>query len=189
MSVDKKLIIGIDVDGVVCDSCMKWLNMLINSTNVIPELVAGKLPYNLLPLFKNELDILGIDGNDFWRQKTLYDNMEAYPDAIIFINYLHKQGYEIVFVSTLKGDHHKSKVEFLKRNFHFDGFIGTKEKNYARVDVMIDDNIHNLRCQPEGVHRILFNTVFTEVPLETDNVEVCTNWFQVYDKITKIGRS
>lgn len=110
--------IGIDVDGVVVDT---------------------------LTLYKKASPFLD-DPLDFWRDETLYDNLEPMNGAVEKLGAL-SQYFNIVFVSRLKGNHHRSKVYFLKKHFPFmTGFIGTHEKYLLNDSLvaMVDDLEDNL---------------------------------------------
>jgi 5'(3')-deoxyribonucleotidase len=112
-------LLGIDVDGVVVDT---------------------------LTLYKQASPYLN-DPLDFWRDENLYDNLVPMEGAVEKLEQLSKY-FGIVFVSRLKGNHHRSKVYFLKKFFPFmTGFIGSHEKwilNDSLV-AMVDDLADNLK--------------------------------------------
>lgn len=146
--------IGIDVDCVVIQTDHLWLDWLVETTGKKVEYLPND--YDFTKEFSRELRLLGMDGFEFWRDEGLYDHLSPHPDCIQTIRRWKKRGHEIVFISSIKGAHHKSKVEFLKRNFEFDAFIATKEKGYVDVDVMIDDRQENLDMFPNKVKKFLF---------------------------------
>lgn len=122
-------LLGIDVDGVVVDT---------------------------LTLYKQASPHLE-DPLDFWRDENLYDNLVPMEGAVEKLEQLSKY-FGIVFVSRLKGNHHKSKVYFTKKWFPFQtGFVGSHEKwilNDSLV-AMIDDLPENLiKFDPDK--RVLF---------------------------------
>lgn len=111
-------ILAVDVDGVVVDT---------------------------LTLYKQVAPSLS-DPLDFWRDEALYDNLLPMKEAVEKLEQL-SEYFDIVFVSRLKGSHHKSKVYFTKKWFPFQqGFIGTHEKWILNGSVvaMIDDLEDNL---------------------------------------------
>jgi len=121
--------IGIDVDGVVVDT---------------------------LTLYKKASPFLD-DPLDFWRDETLYDNLEPMKGAVEKLEAL-GQYFNIVFVSRLKGNHHRSKVYFLKKHFPFmAGFVGTHEKYILNDSLlaMVDDLEDNL-VKFDSEKRVLF---------------------------------
>lgn len=111
-------LLGIDVDGVCVDT---------------------------LTLYKQASKHLD-DPLDFWRSEDLYDCLEPIEGCVQKLEQLSKY-FGIVFVSRLKGNHHRSKVYFLKKHFPFmTGFVGTHEKwilNDSLV-AMVDDLEDNL---------------------------------------------
>lgn len=138
--------IGVDVDGPVFDTGGMWLEWLCNVTKTSfcygPE---ERLDYNYTKYFKGELEKLGMDGFEFWRSRTLYDNLTPVEGCVEALKAIHEMGYKIFFVSTIKGDHTKSKYYALKKVAPFmSGYIATKEKWAVDIDVLIDDSIDNL---------------------------------------------
>ena len=121
--------LGIDVDGVVVDT---------------------------LTLYKQASPDLE-DPLDFWRDENLYDNLVPMEGAVEKLEQLSKY-FGIVFVSRLKGNHHRSKVYFLKKHFPFmTGFVGTHEKYLLNDSLvaMVDDLEDNL-SKFDSDKRILF---------------------------------
>lgn len=111
-------ILGVDVDGVVVDT---------------------------INLYKEKGCILE-DPLDFWRDEALYDDLLPMEGSVEKLEQL-SQYFDIVFISRLKGSHHKSKVYFTKKWFPFQkGFVGTHEKWILNGSVvaMIDDLGDNL---------------------------------------------
>lgn len=122
-------LLGIDVDGVCVDT---------------------------LTLYKQASPDLE-DPLDFWRDENLYDNLVPMEGAVDKLEQLSKY-FGIVFVSRLKGNHHRSKVYFLKEHFPFmTGFIGTHEKYLLNDSLvaMVDDLEDNL-VKFDSDKRILF---------------------------------
>lgn len=122
-------LLGIDVDGVVVDT---------------------------LTLYKQASPHLE-DPLDFWRDENLYDNLVPMEGAVEKLGLLSKY-FGIVFVSRLKGNHHRSKVYFLKKHFPFmTGFVGTHEK-YLLNDslVAIVDDLEDNLVKFDSDKRILF---------------------------------
>ena len=122
-------LLGIDVDGV----CVDTLNLYKQASPHLED-----------PL-------------DFWRDENLYDNLVPIEGAVEKLEQLSKY-FGIVFVSRLKGNHHRSKVYFLKKFFPFmTGFIGTHEKFLLNDSLvaMVDDLEDNL-YKFDSDKRILF---------------------------------
>lgn len=152
----------IDVDATVVDSPYEWWKWLELTTKAgfdyewVSQWYDFSIPYGSIWESKN----IGGSPFDFWRAKSVYDNLEPMENAVDCLETLKKKGYEIVFVSALKGDHHKSKHNFLEHYFPYkDGFIGTKEKGYVKADLVIDDRLSVLNQFPNfGCIKIQFNT-------------------------------
>lgn len=152
-----KPVLGVDVDITVVDTGKVWLERLEQKCGKLPRGLPEVLPYNL-----GELWGIPDSGMDFWRQRNLYDGLTPREHAVSTLEML-SEYWDIVFVSSIKGDHHKSKVEFLKKHFPFmSGFIATKEKQYSRVDMMIDDRIDILNRMPRDCGVMLFESPYTQ---------------------------
>ncbi len=171
--------IGVDVDLVVVPSDVHWLNWLIEVTGKeVSEVIRD---YDLTSYFKEELDSLGLSGFEWWRGEGIYDDMIPFQNAIDTINSWSEAGDRVTFISSIKGNHNKSKYYFLKKYFSFDSYVATKEKYVVDVDVMIDDRPNHLESfiirKPETIP-ILFPTQYTtDTPL---NPEVA--WSHLYDQ-------
>ncbi len=172
-------VIGVDIDGVVVRSDIEWNKYLMNRANVSGSLlpIDGPIEYNLSKYYPNVYDAM-----EFWRKKDLYDHMEPDLDSIKYLNILSEE-YDIIFVTALKGDHHKSKFAFIKRYFpYMKAFLGTKEKGYVKCDYMIDDRIINLQ-QFEDTTTIYIDRGYTQDDADTSRElfdHRCTNWDEVY---------
>lgn len=119
------------------------------------------------------------DPLDFWRAEDLYDNLEPMPYAVEKLEQL-SQYFGIVFISRLKGNHHKGKVGFCKKYFPFmTGFIGTHEKWLMNDSVvaMIDDLTENLiKFDPQK--RILFGVEGLKDWSEFDVPKFCKEYLK-----------
>lgn len=159
--------LGVDVDLTVVDTGREWFNFLKqNSSIVVPDYeeylsINKEVSYNLADIF-TDMDFQKCV--DYWRNENLYDNLKPLKDVVQVLEDLKfSKGYEIVFVSTIKGNHHKSKYYFCERNFPFlDGFVATKEKKYAKVDMMVDDRLNVLEPLDKGVIKVLKQTPFIQ---------------------------
>ena len=155
----------VDVDLTVVDSGTPWVDWLNQAagTFIHPNPESGAIDYDLSVYWKDYLQEYDIDPYEYWRSESLYDDLEPLEGAVGCLEGFAIAGWNVVFVSALKGNHHKSKYHFLKRNFPFmAGFIGTREKQFVKGDVIIDDRNKFLNVMPEGIHRILFETPYTQ---------------------------
>jgi 5'(3')-deoxyribonucleotidase len=177
--------IAIDVDQTVVRSDLawwKWLNRLTDCYYEFPE--GDNLEYNLSSYFKDELAEIGVDGMDFWRYEGIYDWMSPMDDAVEVIKILGSLGWEIVFVSAIKGHHHKSKYTFLRKYFPcMAGFIATKEKQLVSCDVMIDDRNENLGYSRARTNIKFLTPYHQTVMIPDKKVIVLDNWMDIYEEL------
>ncbi len=126
-------IIGVDVDLTVVDSVTPWKKWYLDLTgHDLGEITS--VNSNIQDMMHQHSDPLS-----FWKN-PIYDNLEAFQDAIEVLTVLNAEGYRIVFISACFPEHTESKRMFLRRNFNFEhGFIATHDKQYCRVDFFIDD--------------------------------------------------
>lgn len=170
--------IGVDIDGVVVNTPDIWKQYLENVCGM--KLGEPPFSYNLCDEFQGALSRLSIDGYEWWRQGFLYDNLRPLEGCVDALRGFYEKGHEIVFISALKGNHHKSKVEFIKKFFPFySAFLGTKEKGYVDVDVMIDDRLDNLYQFPDHVLKVLYLTDYKQSEQLRDDVVIVRDWESV----------
>lgn len=173
-------IITCDVDYTVVNlipTWWKWLNGITHSNKDINELASHHaIDYNLSVYFEKELEAVNRCGLDFYRQDGLYDTLKPHPTSVDVLRELASAGHEIVFASSIKGRHSKSKTEFLKRNFPFlSGIAYTKEKHYVKSDVFIDDRAEHIN-QSTAPLKILFNSGMIQYQVLTTDCEVARDW-------------
>lgn len=191
-------VIGVDVDLTVADSDVShwfWLSTISTSDTTYEEDWTSELDYNLGNYFTLPE---GVDSMDFWRSEKVYDKFATFNvNGKLFNNReikpisgsqkalreLKELGYEILFISHIKGNHHKSKVEWLKRYFPFmDGFVATKEKHYVNSScfAFIDDRNNHIN-QSKSLFNIKFNTTYQQSEeLIPEMVDLVTNdWSQI----------
>lgn len=175
-------IVAIDVDLTLIDTGTSWLKWLNRKSGKRLSLEDCGYDYNLATSFPEVKDPYS-----YWRQKDLYDGLIPRDDALRIVARLCKE-HSVVFVSAVKGDHHKSKYNFLKRWFpNMQGFIATKEKNFVKCDMLIDDRNSFLNLMPEEVIKIKIDTPYTQdQPLSTKVIH-CRDWFDIYNKLQEIG--
>lgn len=144
----KNKVLVCDVDGVVVDMSRQWHQYLINYAYHYDPL--ANFPtyeevckyYNFGEAFSDWVCMQ--DCLEFWKQSNLYDKAIPTEGAVEFIYTFKGAGWDIVFASHCEGTHSKSKWEFLNRHFPVDGFMATREKQYVRADIAIDDRIEHL---------------------------------------------
>jgi 5'(3')-deoxyribonucleotidase len=130
-------VLGVDVDLTVVDPVTKWIKWYEDETN--SKFVPKKNHY-----FIDELMVNHPSPSDFWKIDTLYDDLFPFEHSVDVLKKL-SESYDIVFVSACFPEHINSKQRFLNRYFPFaSGFISTKEKQYIKMDIFIDDHTENL---------------------------------------------
>ena len=171
----KGRIIGVDVDLTVVRSDIGWYDWC-NAASDFKHLPDDAVirPYNFTKLYP-DLDVDYI--LHYWRRADVYDKMAPIDGCVEALRRLAEHN-DIVFVSTIKGNHHKSKVEFSKRNFPFmSGFLATKEKQYAGVDVMIDDRVDVLnKVYYAGKQAVVVNTPYDQSESSAADFVILNSW-------------
>lgn len=156
--MSKRKRIGVDVDLVVAPSDLSWWEWLENRYECKVGLLT-QYPYNLAECFRiPEHD----DPMSYWNNLD-YFTMEPIEGCKEELEKLSKE-YDIVFISSCEGRHHKSKYYWLKQHFPFmEGCIYTKEKYLLNdsLAVMIDDRRDNL-AKFDQHKRIFYNTPYRQ---------------------------
>jgi 5'(3')-deoxyribonucleotidase len=171
----------VDVDITIVDTDMQWLKWLntMSGRNTTPETFEWE--YNVGQFFKNDLTKYHLDPFDFWRSDNIYDTLKPYPGVRETLEQLHNIGYDIVFASHIKGDHHKSKYNFLKRYFGdiMAGFVATKEKHLIRSgtgkDIIIDDRFEYLN-QSDAAVKVWFKNSWKQSDKKPHGVYLLDDW-------------
>lgn len=194
MKTKSKGVIAVDVDITVCaidELWFKWLNnvcypqdKLSNSIDSFIWLCGyGGVDYNLSNYYKSYLEYYNIDGLDFFRGTNIYDLATQVEGAYDNLKKL-SEHFDIVFVSVCKGNHHRNKYYWLKRNFPFmKGFLATHEKHLVRCDYLIDDRNKYLNMMPDDVECIKLKTPYTQCEEEKRDIITCENWDSIYEHI------
>lgn len=137
----------------------------------------GDIEYNLSNYYTDDAIFLIKDPFDFWRQEDLYDHSVPAEGSVEVLEEMKANGFDIVFVSTLKGNHHRSKYYFLNQHFGhiMDGFLGTHEKHYVRGGAIIDDRMDHLNSMEKSVKTVLMESPYRQKELANREVLVY-NW-------------
>lgn len=173
-------IIGVDVDLTVVASDIPWFdwcNSKCNHKLDREKLIAehGSIPYDFRTIFNFDQPT---DALAFWNDENIYDELDPLPGVIECLHNLSRYGHEIVFVSKLMGNHFESKKRFLERFFPFmDGFIGTDQKKFARVDMLIDDRVDHLnRVQAAGITPVQYMTPYLQDEEPAKDMAFIRSW-------------
>lgn len=172
-------IIGVDVDLTVVDSdnglfdhC-NFLTGLSRSHESVTEHL-GHVPYDFSVLYPELTDQ---QITRYWGGDDFYDSMLPIEGSVEALRRLSRK-HSIVFVSILTGNHHDSKLRFLKQHFPFAaGFIGTKQKHFARIDMLIDDRVENLNaCAQVGIAPVLYESKYAQTAEATYLQSTIKSW-------------
>lgn len=161
----KNKVAVIDCDQTVVDSAYAWYLWLEDKTKAGYPYDLVKHVYDFSQTYTDVWIDKCIDGHpyDFWRARDVYDNLQPLEGCVEVLKTIQGWGYHIVFVSAVKGDHHKSKYNFLNRHFPFmDGFIATQEKGFVKADLVIDDRNKFLNMFDEDVLKFKRLTPFDQ---------------------------
>jgi len=191
--------IAVDIDGTALTQiCEDWLDYLKTWYYFKPEYEYLKtcdpvevLPYNLTMLLDKhkmadyELPLLMRmrDGFEFFRKMRLYDEYEPRQDAVEFITRLYEEGYTIIFVSKVMGDHHRSKSNWVKKWFPYADFIATEAKHHVNCDFIIDDSVPVLNKMPSNVDCIRFRADYKHEEEPTRPMKLVYNFQDAYEYI------
>jgi len=101
--------------------------------------------------------------------------------SVAFLKRFSDSGYNVLFASYCKKGHFGSKYDWLKKHYPFmGGFFATKEKQYIKADIFIDDrnDMLNKRYQEDPKCLLVkFDTKYTQSEeLLCPNVTVISDW-------------
>lgn len=170
--------IAVDVDLTVIRTDLMWKEWLDfhNGWGIKLPMPMSDIDYDLGVYYPGlPKDII----KAFWNQPDLYDVDNGWgpiKDSVEALDNL-SEYYNIVFVSSCKGPHYKSKYEWLQHHFPFmAGFVSTKEKHFVRCRYVIDDRIEYLEdFNPKKTKRILFNTDYNQGHFSMNSFDAVLN--------------
>ena len=180
------MIIGIDVDETVCDTCQAVLDQHYADTG-------ERLSLNDIKSYYIE-DYVGDDYKDdfylIFFKKEMWKRVKVLPNCVEVIKRLYDKGNEIWFITACDPENVSKKASFLQRTFPFldirNCLITTRCKQLVNVDIMIDDYEKNL--VNSNYYGILldysWNRNFDEA--EYDNIYRVFDWLQVEPMIEYI---
>lgn len=138
------MVIGIDVDGVVCDTCRAVLQQHYADTG-------EKLTLNNIKGYYIENYVSDDYKDDFYLiffKKEMWKRVKVLPHCVEVIKRLHDKGNEIWFITACDPENVSKKASFLQRTFPFldirKCLITTRNKQMINVDILIDDYEMNL---------------------------------------------
>lgn len=144
-------LLGVDVDLTLVNTDEGWREFLANKYGYVKT---PMVDYNFGVYYPNK------DTYEYWRELD-YSSYAPHQCSIEALEKL-SQYFGIVFISSIKGNHTKSKYYWLKKHFPFmTGYVATKEKWVCNVEAMIDDRLDVLSKFPQH-KRIQFDTIYTQ---------------------------
>lgn len=177
-----KPILVCDVDGVVVDLSFKWYEWLCEESKLCqysrPAYDSVSVEYDYAKSFTQFLP--ESVAHKFWKQSNLYDEAIPLSGAVEFIAEFKKQGWDVVFASHTEGSHAKSKYDFLERHFKFDGFMATREKQFLRANIAVDDRVEHLVGHGDSVLKVL-----KALPHNTEDWEKIGVVFHLSEKVAR----
>lgn len=155
--------INVDVDGVLADILTPWCEWIRANygDDITPEKVTE---YGVQKFAPNA----GMAVLDWLDTPNLYDGIEPIDGAVEGMEQLKESGFKLKIVTKNPPASMKSKVDFLLR--HFGHVITTNDiiigpgidKSRISGDVLIDDDLHNLRHFP-GL-KVLYDAPYNQDP-------------------------
>ena len=182
------MIIGIDVDNVVCDTTFSTLTQHYADTG-------EKLTLDDIKTYYIENYVSDDYKDDFhliFYKKEMWKRVKVIPHCVEVIKRLQDRGDSIYFVTSTEPQNITKKARFLQRTFPFldirKCLITTHCKQMIGVDILIDDCINN--TVEADYYSILMDypwnstAIFDEA--EYDNIYRVFDWLQVEPMIEYI---
>lgn len=179
------LIIGVDVDNVLCDTServLKYVNERAG-TNLHIEDITEYYMENFLPDEYKPLISQAFHDKEMWRNVTLL------PNAKECIEKLRQLGHDIYFVTATTFANINKKSSFLRKHFpqiDIDNkLINIRNKQMLRLDVMIDDYLENL-LYDRTYYSIVFDYPWNQTKESTPMFTRVKDWHEAVQKIIMI---
>lgn len=150
-----KLIVGVDLDGVLADCIGEWLvqfNFLTGSKLLRSDLKTYTISNHVAPKHK-DFAMKVFEREDFFSNLPLITGAKEGVKALI------KAGYEVVFVTKAVGNHPNilaGKSKWIKKHFpdQLESTIFCSDKSLVNVDYLIDDSVDQI----EGINLVNYGT-------------------------------
>lgn len=177
--------IAIDMDGVLVQSDLAWLQALESQCGV--KLAGVPTDYNLTRYFKRELAYEGLDGFEFWKGDDPYKNVLPVEGAIEACTKLKAMGYTLIPVTKVYTEHTNSKRKCLNKLFPmlepaiYISMDGTKSR--VKCDVIIDDRKENFVGFKYPTKGILLSSQYKQNFQGRIDIaySVCDDWNQILE--------
>ena len=141
------MIIGIDIDNVICTTTEALLDY-INERTPLNLSIKDIKEYWIEKSIPSEYQ--WIVSNAF-KDSLMWKKVKVIPGAVEGIKELYYRGHEIYFVTSTTPKNFVKKINFLKRNLPFltkeyidEHCISIKRKQLINLSILIDDYLNNL---------------------------------------------
>ena len=138
------MIIGIDVDSTVCNTCQATLDQHYADTGeklTLDDIKGYYIENYVSDDYKDDFHLI-------FYKKEMWKRVKVIPHCVEVIKRLHDRGEEIYFVTSTEPQNVTKKARFLQRTFPFldirKCLITTHCKQMIGVDILIDDYEMNL---------------------------------------------
>lgn len=140
----RKMVIGIDVDGVVCNTCQAVLDQHYADTG--EKLTLDDIKGYYIENYVG--DDYKYDFHLIFFKKEMWKRVQVLPHCVEVVKRLHDKGNEIYFVTSTEPQNVAKKARFLQRTFPFldirKRLITTHNKQMIVCDILVDDCIDNV---------------------------------------------
>lgn len=182
------MIIGIDVDNVVCDTTFATLTQHYIDTGeklTLDDIKSYYIENYVSDDYKDDFHLI-------FYKKEMWRRVKVIPHCVEVIKRLHDRGDSIYFVTSTEPQNITKKARFLQRTFPFldirKCLITTHCKQMISVDILIDD--YEMNLINGSYFGILmdypWNINFDEA--EYDNIYRVFDWLQVEPMIEHIEK-
>lgn len=141
-------VIGLDMDGVLCDLHRPWLRWIKEHLDPRRDISKGFLSWD------EPVESYGPRVFDFLTPTVYHADIAGpIPGALEAVEKIRAVGYSIKIISSCLNDTDSSKIEWaLRHGFIYDAkdFIPMKKKTFAPVDMLVDDHVVNCRDFMQG---------------------------------------
>lgn len=178
-------IIGIDVDDTLLELTGTWLDAYFLASGhrlSVEDVLDWNISRYVLPDWAGDQSLTYGNGR-FHELRTpeLYRTVRPIPGAQWGVRTLHEQGHRLVAITSDTRAHAREKRRALARWFpELDEMVITQRKDCVRVDVLIDDAVHNVQAVSCGA--LLFprpaNLLFPDSELRAGVARV-TGWADI----------
>ncbi|AUR84860.1 5' nucleotidase [Vibrio phage 1.063.O._10N.261.45.C7] len=190
--------IGVDVDNTICGIIHKWIDFCCSSSDYgsfdeeryYKDENNGTIDYNITNYFELKE---GTDFLEFWKNKSLYDDVECWDEAVKAVKALYYTGWKVVFISYCNdcGTHAQSKSNMIKRCFDFIHpehyhFVQTKSKGVFSgcLTAFVDDRNSFTNMFKGEVQCFRYNSPYTQdQDIMYGNVKEVDSWTEILEEL------